>query len=80
MKKLWNNKIFWEVIGYVTLVLCLFGQISAGYIYLVAQIAYLIANILGIVRDFALKLPTANKVRDVVFAGITIALIAAKIF
>ena len=80
MKKLWGNNTFWEVIGYTTLALCIFGQIAVGYVYLVAQGAYLLANVLGIVRDFALNLPRANKVRDVVFTGITVALIVIKIF
>ena len=80
MKKLWNNNTFWEVIGYTTLALCIFGQIAVGYVYLIAQAAYLLANVLGVIRDFALGLPRANKVRDVVFAGITIGLIVIKIF
>ena len=80
MKKLWNNSTFWEIIGYTTLALCIFGQIAVGYIYLVAQFGYLIANALSVVRDFALNLPRANKVRDIAFTAITLALIIIKIF
>ena len=80
MKKLWTNNLFWEIIGYTTLALCIFGQITVGYLYLVAQFAYLAANVLGVIRDFALNLPRSNKVRDIVFTGITLALIAIKIF
>lgn len=80
MKKLWKNNTFWEIVGYSTLALCIFGQIAVGYVYLVAQGAYLIANVFSVVRDFALDLPRANKVRDVVFTGITLALIVIKIF
>lgn len=80
MKKIWNSNLFWEIIGYITLALCIIGQITVGYLYLTAQACYLIANLLGVVRDFALKLPTANKVRDIVFTAITIALIIIKIF
>lgn len=80
MKKLWINNAFWEIIGYLTLALCIFGQIAVGYLYITAQIAYLLANALGVVRDFALKLPNANKVRDIVFTAITIALIVIKLF
>ena len=80
MKKLWKNNTFWEIVGYSTLALCIFGQIAVGYVYLVAQVAYLVANVLSVVRDFALDLPRANKVRDVVFTGITLALIVIKIF
>ena len=75
IKNLWTNDTFWEVIGYSTLALCIFGQIAVGYYYLVAQFAYLIANLCGVVRDFALHLPKANRVRDIVFSAITVALI-----
>jgi len=80
MRKLWTNNTFWEIIGYATLALCIFGQITVGYFYIIAQVAYLIANVLGVIRDFALDLPRANKVRDIVFTAITLALIALKIF
>ena len=80
MRKLWENNVFWEIVGYLTLALCIFGQIAVGYLYITAQLAYLLANALGVVRDFALKLPNANKVRDIVFTAITIALIVIRIF
>lgn len=70
-----NTKIKWEVIGYLCLALCIFGQIAVGYSYIPAQILYLTANVLNIIRNFALKLPTANKVRDICFTAITIGLI-----
>ena len=67
--------VFWETIGYLTLALCIIGQITVGKWYLLAQSAYLIANICGVFRDFALRLPSANKVRDIAFTAITIGLI-----
>lgn len=78
-KKIFNSNAFWEIVGYVTLALCIFGQIAVGYIYLVAQFAYLVANLASVVRDFKLELPMANKVRDVVFTAITVGLIVIKI-
>ena len=80
MKKLWNNKNFWEAVGYISLALCIFGQIAVGYVYMVAQVAYLVANIATTVRSFVLDLPRADKVRNVVFLAITVALIIIKIF
>lgn len=77
MKK---NLIIWEIIGYLGLALCLFGQITIGKWYLIAQFAYLIANAMAVVRNFMLNLPTANKVRDIVFTVITITLIVLRIF
>ena len=74
-----KKTVFWEIIGYITLALCVFGQIAVGKMYLIAQTAYLIANTASVIRDFALKLPPANIVRDICFTGITIALIIISI-
>ena len=80
MKKLSKKEYaLWEIVGYVGLALCIFGQIAVGYIYLTAQVAYLIANITSVARDFRMGLPTANKVKDIFFTAITIGLIAIKI-
>ena len=79
MKKLWMNTLFWEIIGYLTLALCVFGQIAVGYIYVTAQIAYLVANALSLVRSIVLHLPKANIVKDVVFTAITLSLIVIYI-
>jgi len=80
MKKLWNNEKFWEAIGYISLALCIFGQIAVGYAYMIAQTAYLVANGWTVIRSFKLDLPRADKVRNVVFLAITIALILIRIF
>ena len=72
MKK---TNALWEAVGYITLALCIFGQITVGYWYIIAQCAYLLANVACVVRDFALGLPMANKVRDICFTAITAALI-----
>lgn len=77
-KRLWNSNLMWEIMGYVTLALCVFGQIVVGYFYLIAQFGYLSANVIGVARDFALDLPTPNKVKDIVFTGITLALIVIR--
>lgn len=80
MEKLSKKQyMIWETVGYIGLALCIFGQIAVGYIYLIAQIAYLIANLLNTIRDFKMELPAANKVRDIFFTAITIALIVIRI-
>ena len=79
MKKI-NTNIKWEIIGYVCLALAVFGQITVGKFYLVAQFAYLCGNSATVVRDFAIGMPNANKVKDITFTGITIALIVCRIF
>ena len=78
--KVWKNENLWAIVGYLTLAICVGCQIIVGYVYLVAQFGYLIANVLGVARDFALKLPNANKVKDIVFTGITVGLIIIRIF
>lgn len=78
--KVWKNENLWAIVGYLTLAICVGCQIIVGYVYLVAQFGYLTANVLGVARDFALKLPNANKVKDIVFTGITIGLIIIRIF
>lgn len=79
MKQKINSNLVWEIVGYVTLLLCVFGQIAVGYWYMVAQSAYLVANVASVVRDFKLGLPPANKVKDICFTGITIGLIIIRI-
>ena len=78
VKKMWNSNLLWEIMGYVTLALCVFEQIVVGYFYLVAQFGYLSANVIGVARDFALDLPKPNKVKDIVFTAITVALIVIR--
>lgn len=75
-----KNLAIWETVGYITLALCVFGQIAVGKWYILAQTAYLISNALGVLRDYKMDLPKANKVRDWVFTGITLALIVVRVF
>ena len=76
IKSLWANLIFWEIIGYVSLALCIFGQIAVGYMYIPAQFVYLGANILSLIRSISIKLPKANIIKDLTFTAITAGLIA----
>lgn len=64
-----------EIVGYICLALLVIGNITVGKYYLFAQIVYLIANGFSTIRSFVLKQPSSDKVRNVVFTGITIALI-----
>lgn len=73
------KKIFWEIICYIGLALCIIGQITVGKYYVLAQSLYLIANLSAVVRDFSIKLPTANKVKDIFFTAITIALLLLRL-
>jgi hypothetical protein len=76
MKK---TNTFWEVLNYIALALCVFGQMAVGYVYLIAQFGYLIANSIAVIRDIKLKLPTSNTVKDFCFLSITIGLIVIRL-
>ena len=80
MRKLWLSDTFWEVIGYVNIMLLVFGQIAVGYLYIPAQAAYLAANALSFIRCIVLKQPKADIIRNAIFTAITIALIIIYIF
>lgn len=77
--KLWESNFFWETVGYVALGLCILAQVTVGYLFILAQVLYTVANGMNIVRDYAMNLPTANKVRDIVFLAISIGLIIIKL-
>ena len=79
IKSLWHNAIFWECVGYISLALCIFGQITVGYTYIPAQMVYLCANILSLVRSISIKLPKANIIKDITFTAITFGLIVIYI-
>lgn len=74
-----KKNLIWEVVGYISLALCIFGQITVGYWYLLAQSAYLVANICYVVRCFALDQQPADKVKNVTFLAITAGLILLKL-
>ena len=69
-----NNKT-WNNIGYLVMALLLIGQITVGWLFMLGQGAYLVGNVLNVVRDFKLSRPAADKVKNVCFTAITIGLI-----
>ena len=77
MKK---KSIFWELMGYITLIGLIIGQITVGYWYLFAQLIYLFCNAVNVVRDFSECMPCSYKVKDICFTAITIGLIFIWIF
>ena len=59
---------------YVIMALLILGQGFVGANYLFGQACFLIGNIFSVVRDFALKRPMADKVKNVFFTAFTIVL------
>ena len=71
---------FWDNAGYVVLVLLLIGQITVGWLFMIGQSAYLIGNLINVVRDFKLNRPKADKIKNICFTAITIGLIILYVF
>lgn len=75
-----NNEKFWDNIGYVIMALLLIGQVTVGWLFMVGQGAYLLGNIINVIRDYRLNRPRADKVKNICFTAITIGLIILYIF
>lgn len=60
---------------YVVIIFTIIGQCVVGGNFYIGQFAYLIANCINTVRDFALNRPAADKVKNTTFLAITIGII-----
>ena len=69
---------FWENSMYAVIVLLVIGQITVGWLFYVGQGAYLIGNIIGVLRDFKMDRPKADKIKNLLFTAITIGLIMLR--
>lgn len=65
----------WENLQYLNLALTIGGQCLIGASYLFGQTAWLIANVIAVVRDVVLHRPAADIVRDVAMTALTAGLI-----
>ena len=74
-----KNHVLWEIVGYVALCGTVAGQIIVGYWYLFAQGIFLFCNLCYTVRCFAIHQNMADKVKNVIFVGITVALIIIRL-
>ena len=66
---------FFENIYYVVIALLILAQCVVGPSYLFGQGLYLAANVVSLVRCYALKRPAADKVKDYACTAITLGLI-----
>lgn len=69
---------FWENSMYAVIVLLVIGQITVGWLFYVGQGAYLIGNIISVLRDFKMDRPKADKIKNLLFTAITIGLIMLR--
>ena len=74
-----KEKIF-ENMQYITLILLIVGQCVVGADFYIGQFIYLGANTVATVRDFILKRPVADKIKNVACLAITIGLIFFNFF
>lgn len=65
----------WEPVAYVCLGLTILGQVLTASNVLLAQIVWLVSNVLFVARDMALKRPRADKVKDVTMLILTCGLV-----
>lgn len=75
-----HSIIFWENIQLLGLGLTITGQITIGLWFLVGQGLWLAANLIAVARDFILKRPMADKIKDIALTAITAGLIALNLF
>ena len=69
---------FWENSMYAVIILLVIGQMTVGWLFYVGQGAYLIGNIINVVRDFKMDRPKADKIKNLLFTAITIGLIMLR--
>jgi len=67
--------LVWENLQLLALAGTIVGQVVVGASFLIAQSIWLAANILSLVRDFALHRPVADKVKNACLTALTVGLI-----
>ena len=77
-KKTTARKI-WENMQYFNLALTIAGQLLVAELYLIAQGIWTFANVIALVRDFVLKRPAADIVRDTGMLALSVSLVTLRI-
>jgi Mg2+/citrate symporter len=75
-----KKREFFENLQFVVLVLLIVGQCTVGVNFYLGQGVYLAANIIATTRNFKLKRPAADKVKECACLAITIGLIIFNLF
>lgn len=81
-KRIWSRygslaEWAWVQLQYAVLALTILGQVTVGASYLLGQGVWMVANVASLARDFVLKRPASDKVKDAAMCGITAGLIVA---
>lgn len=75
-----RKREFFENLQYVVLILLIIGQCTVGVNFYLGQCVYLFANLLAVTRNFKLRRPAADKVKECSCLAITIGLILFNLF
>jgi len=75
-----KKREFFENLQYVVLALLIIGQCTVGANFYLGQFVYLLANCTAVIRNFKLRRPAADKVKDCACLAITIGLIIFNLF
>lgn len=67
-----------ENLNYIIMIGLICGQVLVGKNYMLGQGCYLVANIIASYRTFSLNRPMSDKIKDVLFTGLTLALMLTK--
>lgn len=65
----------WENLQLVVLGLTILGQLTVGPLFLLGQSVWLVANVISLVRDFVLRRPYADKLKNATMTAITVGII-----
>ena len=72
------KNVIWEIVGYVGLALLIVGQVTIGFSFWIGQTAYLIADVIILIRCFAVKQNISDKVKNNCMTAICIGVMIAK--
>ena len=70
----------WELIGYISLAGLILGQVTIGFNFWIGQYSFLVADIIILIRSFAIKQATSDKVKNICMTAICIGVILVKMF
>lgn len=65
----------WENLQLLNLAMTIAGQVLVGGNYLIGQGIWFVANVIALVRDFVLKRPVADKIKNTCMTALTAGLI-----
>ena len=78
---MWYNKYRKErEVNEMTIARLIIGQITIGFDFWIGQIAYLITDVIIMIRGFIINQPTSDKVKNVAMTAICLGVCIVKFF